>query len=221
MGESKSIDATGLYEEMAGSVQKEIVKKAEHEARMPVYDYRRLAAKVNSEVGQVLGLVKPEEVEQFMTEIMSAEKIFCIGVGRVFLSLQCLAKRLAHFGFDVNIVGSVVEKAITEKDVLIVASGSGESKLPVIITQIAKKHGARVVHITSAQHSTIKSMADVVVHLPSPTKVDMGHGVETIQPMSTLFDQALHIFGDIVCLMLQEKTGQTHEQLKERHANLE
>ena len=125
MDKSKSIEATGLYEEMAGSVQKEIVKQTEAGMRLQTKDYRRLASLVNSEVGQVLGLVKPEEVEQFMTEILSAEKIFCIGVGRVFLSLQCLAKRLAHFGFDVNIVGSVVEKPIGAKDLLIVASGSG------------------------------------------------------------------------------------------------
>jgi len=221
MNESDSIDATGLYEEMAGSVEKESVKKADKDARIPVDDYRELANRINSEVGQVLELVKPEEVEQFMKEMISAEKIFCVGVGRVFLSLQCFAKRLAHFGFDINIVGSVVEKAITDKDLLIVASGSGESKLPIIITKIAKEHGARVAHITSAQQSTIKSMADVALHLPSPTKVDMGHGVETIQPMSTLFDQVLHIFGDIICMMLQERTGQTHEQLKKRHANLE
>ncbi len=221
MNESKSIDATGLYEEMAGSVEKKVVKKAGKESRLSVDDYRKLASMVNSEIGQVLELVKPEEIEQLMAEIVSAEKIFCIGVGRVFLSLQCLAKRLAHFGFDVNLVGSVVEKAITEKDLLIVASGSGESKLPIIITKIAKDHGARIAHITSAQKSTIKSLADVALHLPSPTKVDLGSGVETIQPMSTLFDQTLHIFGDIICLMLQERTGQTHEELKERHANLE
>ena len=152
---------------------------------------------------------------------MRAEKIFIVGLGRVFLSLQCLAKRLAHFGFDVNVVGSIVEKSITGRDLLIVASGSGESQVPVNITKIAKKYHARIALITSAQQSTIKSLSDAVVHLPCPTKNDFSFGVKSIQSMSTLFDQTLHIFGDVLCLLLQQKTGQTNEELWSRHANLE
>ena len=56
MDKSKSIEATGLYEEMAGSVQKEIVRQTETGMRLQTQDYRRLASLVNSEVGQVLGL---------------------------------------------------------------------------------------------------------------------------------------------------------------------
>lgn len=214
-------EKSGLYEKVAGSIVPECSSEeltyAGEESRLYGQKYKA----VTDEIASVLQQVKPSEVTKMMTEIIRSDKIFVIGVGRVFLSLQCLAKRLAHFGFDINIVGSVVEKSITDKDLLLVASGSGESKLPVSIARIAKQYNARVGLITSSRSSTIKSMADVVVHLPSPTKTDMGYGVKSIQSMSTLFDQCLHIFGDVLCLMLQERTGQTNEDLKRRHANLE
>jgi 6-phospho-3-hexuloisomerase len=184
-------------------------------------DYQRLARLVSAEIVDVLDQVKDEEVDSLVQEIITAEKIFLIAVGRVFLSLQCLAKRLAHFGFDVNVVGSIVEKPISRRDVLLVASGSGESMFPLSIVRIAKTYGARVAMITSAESSTIKKMADTVLHLPCPTKVDLTVGAKSSQPMSTLFDQCVHIFGDVLCLVLQDKTEQSGEELFKNHANLE
>lgn len=218
----------GLYEELAGSISsgtpKKTIKMIITDSEQPTIEkelHENLTKAVSSEISEVLSKVNSDEVSKMMDAILKAEKIFIIGVGRVFLSLQCLAKRLAHFGFDVNVVGSVVEKSITGKDLLLVASGSGESKLPASISEIAKQYNAKIGLITSSQESTIKSMADVVIHLPCPTKMDYSYGVKSIQSMSTLFDQCLHIFGDILCLMLQKRTGQTNEDLKKRHANLE
>lgn len=215
----------GLYEEAVGSVIRGITENENDSLSKDNISenelHKELSKIVVREISDVLSKINPDEVSFLINEILTAEKIFVIGVGRVFLALQCLAKRLAHFGFDVNVVGSVVEKSITNKDLLLVASGSGESRLPVQISKIAKQYNARVGLITSAKESTLKSIADVVVHLPCPTKTDYDYGVKSIQSMSTLFDQCLHIFGDILCLMLQKKTGQTNEDIKKRHANLE
>ena len=64
-------------------------------------------------------------------------------------------------------------------------------------------------------------MADTVLHLPCPTKIDLTVGAKSSQPMSTLFDQCVHIFGDVLCLVLQDKTEQSSEELFKNHANLE
>lgn len=220
MNNDKSPDATGLYEEMAGNV-KVPVTTAQNNTQKLIGSYTEMAKFVSDEVATVLMKVNENEVNRLIDEIIAAEKVFFIGVGRVFLSHQCLAKRLAHFGINVNIVGSVIESPITNKDLLLVASGSGESKLPLEITKIAKKYNAKIALITSAQQSSIKSLSDIAIHLPAPTKTDMAYGVQSIQPMSTLFDQALHLFGDVLCLQLQKRTGQSQEDLKKRHANLE
>ena len=43
----------------------------------------------------------------------------------------------------------------------------------------------------------------------------------SIQPMSTLFDQALHIYGDIVSIQIIEKLRLKKNKLWQFHANLE
>ena len=184
-------------------------------------EYRDLFPKITAEVNSVLAKVAPAEVDRLVEEILKSEKVFIFAVGRVFLSLQCLGKRLGHLQIDCQIVGSANEKPISGKDLLLVASGSGESRLPVQIARIGKEKGARVGLITSARQSTLKELSDFCIHLPAPTKKNTSAGVKSIQSMSTLFDQALHIFGDIVTILIQEKKGLKDEALWKQHANLE
>ncbi len=183
--------------------------------------FHSLGGVVVNEIADVMSRVDHAEVERFIEEILAAEELFIIGVGRVFLALQAMGKRLAHLGIPIEVVGFVTEKAITEKDVLLVASGSGESVVPMTIAKIAKKYNAKLGLITSSQTSTIKSMADFVVHLPCPTKTNGAYGVQSVQPMSTLFDQSLHIFGDVVALMIQQRKEMNKDELWKYHANLE
>lgn len=176
---------------------------------------------ITAEIRDVLSRVDENEIQPLIKAIMDSDKVFVFAVGRVYLSLQCMAKRLAHLGIDVQLVGSITEKPIHANDLLILASGSGESKLPVQIAIIARHYGAKLALITSARESTIKSMADVVVHLPCPTKNDAAGGVTSIQSLSTLFDQSLHLFGDVICMMIQTGKKLSNEELWARHANLE
>lgn len=183
--------------------------------------FHSLGKSILNEVMEVINRVNYKEVENLVDEILKAEKVFLIAVGRVFLSLQCLGKRLSHLGINVEIVGAITEKAITAKDLLIVASGSGESILPIAITKKARSFRARIGLITSARSSTIKSMSDFAIHLPCPTKLDTGLGVKSKQSMSTLFDQSLHIFGDIVAMIIQNRKALSDKKLWKYHANLE
>lgn len=180
-----------------------------------------IIARILQENRAVLEQVRPEETGQLIDELGMAAKVYIFAIGRVFLSLQCLGKRLGHLDIDCQVVGSITEKPITPRDLLLVASGSGESKLPVEIARIAKGRGARLGLITSAQQSTLKTMSNFTVHLPCPTKNNAAAGIVSIQSMSTLFDQALHLYGDAVCLLIQQQKGITNEQLWTNHANLE
>ena len=149
------------------------------------------------------------------------------------LALQCFGKRLSHLGCKVELVGSLTEKPASKKDLLIVASGSGESIIPLHISKKAKSVGCKILHITSAKKSSIRNIADYVVELKAPTKIvskikfkeslsDSASKTKlSIQPMSTLFDQALHIFGDVVSMIIQSKKGLNKEELWNYHANLE
>jgi 6-phospho-3-hexuloisomerase len=49
---------------------------------------------------------------------------------------------------------------------------------------------------------------------------DLGGGT-SILPMGTAFEIAQLLFFDLVSIMLRDKTGQTPEEMRARHTNLE
>ncbi|MCX7017517.1 MAG: SIS domain-containing protein [bacterium] len=184
-------------------------------------EYRELAATITAEVHAVLDKVDSVEVDRLVDELSGARRVFIFAVGRVMLALECLGKRLGHLQIDCQIVGAVTEKPIGPEDLLLIASGSGESKLPAEITRIAKAKSARIGLITAADDSTIKRLSDFSLRMPCSTKTDPSCGIRSIQSMSTLFDQCLHLLGDVIAIKLQERRGLSNEELWKYHANLE
>lgn len=174
------------------------------------------------EIQQALEQVKEDEVERLVTDILYADKVFVVGVGRVLMSLQAMAKRLAHLGIDMHVVGDITEPAITEKDLLIVGSGSGSSIFPVAIAKKAKEFHARVVHIGSNPHGDVEEAADYMVRIPVRTKLYLEDEICSQQPMTSLFEQALYVLGDSIAMMvMEEKKIDDVDRLWEYHANLE
>jgi 6-phospho-3-hexuloisomerase len=185
-----------------------------------------------SEISNILSSINNKQTDNLINQIILAERIFLIAIGRVNLSLQCFGKRLSHLGFKIELVGSLTEKPATKKDLLIVASGSGESIVPLYISKKAKKIGCKILHVTSAKKSSIRKLADYIVELNAPTKKNQiivkdslsdsaSKTKISIQPMSTLFDQALHIYGDIVSVQIIDKLRLNKINLWKNHANLE
>ncbi|WP_392558871.1 6-phospho-3-hexuloisomerase [Orbus mooreae] len=175
--------------------------------------------KIVQELDAVLSSIDAEQINQLISQLLTAEKVFIIGVGRVYVSLSAMAKRLNHLGIKTWMVGDINEPPITDKDLLLVGSGSGESLFPKNIALCAKKYNAKIAHLTSSPQSTIAQMADVVVDFHCNSK--SGNGIATIQPMTTLFEQSLLLFGDLICLELVRQKGLTLEEVAKNHANLE
>lgn len=172
---------------------------------------------VLDELEKSLGAVKEEEVEQFVDMICDAQQVFVVGVGRVLLMLQAFAKRLNHLG-----IKAIDEPAITEHDVLVVGSGSGESVVPLEIMKIAKKYNAKIVHIGSNEHSSMKEYEDLFVRIPCSTKLGLEDEVKSEQVMSSLFEQSLLLLEDSVASMIVEKKQiEDVHALWKMHANLE
>jgi len=130
--------------------------------------------------------------------------------------------RLAHLGRSVQVVGDVTTRGIRHGDVLLVASGSGETRGILAMAQSAIEHGAKVGVITIFPKSSLARLAQCRVLVPAPTPKSGQDNPETsIQPMGTLFEQSLLLTLDVMVMMLMEKLGQTSEQMFKRHANLE
>lgn len=176
---------------------------------------------ITDEIKKTMEAVDPQQVKALIDEIEQAEKVFFVGVGRVLLSLQAIAKRLAHLGIRTVIVGEITEPAIGENDLLIVGSGSGESAFPLAIAKKAKQFGATVAHIGSNPNSSMKEYTDVFVRIPVQTKLNLENEVPSIQPMTSLFEQCLLLLGDSIALMLIRDKNIDMKNLWRFHANLE
>jgi 6-phospho-3-hexuloisomerase len=174
-----------------------------------------------SECSEMLSRISSDEVDAFIAHLCHAEKVFFVGVGRVLLSMEAMAKRFAHLGINAIVVGQITEPAITNHDVLIVGSGSGESVYPVDIARKAKTIGASILYIGSNRDSTIGKMADATIRIPARTKLYRQDEYDSEQPMSSLFEQCLLLLGDAIALILISRNNINLKDLWKCHANLE
>ena len=183
--------------------------------------YKQTADLVVDELRTSLNSIDPESVEKLIELVLGSRKVFFIGVGRVMLSLQAIAKRWAHLGIDTHLVGEITEPAITPDDLLIVGSGSGTTLFPAGIAQKAHKIGAKVVHIGSNPNSPLKEIVCLMVRIPVRTKYYLEDEIDSLQPMTSLFEQTLLLLGDIVAKMIIDRKELDMKGLWQYHANLE
>ena len=184
-------------------------------------NYKIAVKLVLSECSSALDKINEDEVNNFMNMLLEADQVFFVGVGRVKLELEAFAKRLAHLGIKVHIVGDINEPAMTSKDVLVIGSGSGESLIPVAIAKKAKQIGGKIIHIGSNSKSSLAPITDLMVRIPVQTKLYLSDEIVSKQPMSSLFEQSLFLFGDVVAVMIIDKKNIELKKLWNYHANLE
>jgi 6-phospho-3-hexuloisomerase len=104
-------------------------------------------------------------------------------------------------------------------DVLVAVSGSGNTKSIVELAEKAKQNGAEVIAVTSNANSKLSELGDGVIVVPGATKA--GDGVKSIQLLSTLFDQTVHIVLDVLCLKLSRRDHTSNDQAAKEHSNME
>jgi 6-phospho-3-hexuloisomerase len=183
--------------------------------------YRNNIITIISEVKSVLEKVCDEQIVSFVKEIVAANTIVVYGAGRVGYAVRGFGMRLGHLGFKAYTLGDSTVPSISDGDLLIVASGSGETQTVYDVAEIGKRNGARIAVITGAPESRIGKIANCMILMKAPSKVSEVQGIKSIQPMSTLNEQCLQILFDSIVLELMEMTNQTHYDMWKRHSNLE
>ncbi|TPR20131.1 6-phospho-3-hexuloisomerase [Apilactobacillus timberlakei] len=158
--------------------------------------------------------------QNISNEIIKSNQIFTHGLGRSGLVLKMFAMRLAQLGHNSNVVGETTTKSIHKDDLLILASGSGNTAQVKIVAQEAKKVGANIILITSNDDSEIGKIADHVVNIHSKSKYDHNKSI-TIQPMGSLFEQTLMLYLDSMVLQLMNDENINESNMIKNHANLE
>ena len=177
---------------------------------------------VMAELDRTLGAVATDDVERLVDMILSARRVFVAGAGRSGLAMKAFAMRLMHLGLRAYVVGETVTPAMTADDLLLIGSGSGETASLVAMAEKVRALKARLALVTIVADSRIGRLAEAVVAIPAPSpKARAQHGVTSVQPMGSLFEQSLLILLDVVVLRLMEQQKTDSAAMFERHANLE
>ncbi|MGG0582792.1 6-phospho-3-hexuloisomerase [Priestia megaterium] len=173
------------------------------------------------ELNHSADLIADEEAEKLVNGILESKKVFVAGAGRSGFMAKSFAMRMMHMGIDSYVIGETVTPNFEKEDILIIGSGSGETKSLVSMAEKAKSIGGKIATVTIFPDSTIGQLADVTIKLPGSPKDQSKGDYKTIQPMGSLFEQTLLLFYDAVILRFMEKKGLDTNKMYGRHANLE
>ncbi len=183
--------------------------------------FHEMAQTAIAEIAAVLARTGSDEAERMCAEILRARRIACYGVGREGLMMRALCMRLMHLGLDAHFVGDMTTPAIGAGDLLIASAGPGAFSTVMALQGVAQRAGARVMMVTSQPDGEAPRKAGAVVTLPAQTMADDRGAGNSLLPMGSLYEAAQLVFFDLVSILLRDKTGQTPDQMRQRHTNLE
>lgn len=177
---------------------------------------------VLDELQATLDQVSAESVSALLDALEEADRVFVAGAGRSGLMMRSFAMRLMHLGLKVHVVGETTTPAITDRDMLLIGSGSGATNSLLGHAERAKSIGAPVGLMTIRAESSIGQLADIILTIPAPTpKITEGTGPPSIQPMGSLFEQGLLLTLDAFIILLMNRHGEHTDRMFTRHANME
>lgn len=155
------------------------------------------------------------------------KRVAFYGVGREGLAMKAFAMRLFHMGFDVSVVGEMTATKVGDGDLLIASAGPGYFSTVCALANEARRDAAQVLIFTSQPPHLLADIADNVVRIPATCLPPADGGGEQQQAspslllMGSSYELALHLFFDVLCLLLQEVLEIGENEMKKRHTNLE
>lgn len=166
----------------------------------------------------VLG-ISCKEISDLADALVKEKRIFCDGVGRSLLQVKAFAMRLTQMGFQSVVVGETTTPAITERDILLICSGSGETPMLVEHAARAKAAGATVLLMTATKGASLEKISDSSILIEASSKASVS--IFSVQPMGSLFEQSVGILCDSMVLRIMKKYHISSEEMYQNHSNLE
>ena len=180
-----------------------------------------MARQALAEIETVFRGVAEDAAGRMCAEILEARRIACYGVGREGLMMKALCMRLMHLGLDAHVVGDMTTPPVGKGDLLIASAGPGSFSTVMALLGVARQAGSRTLVVTAQPGGPAPKGADTIIELPAQTMANDRGGTASLLPMGSLYEAAQLVFFDLISIMLREKTGQTSEQMRTRHTNLE
>jgi DNA-binding MurR/RpiR family transcriptional regulator len=122
-------------------------------------------------------LIDKKLIYKIVDLIRNSKKIYIYGIGSSGLSAIEMMHRLLRMGFSVHGISDshmmiINSSIVSEKDLVIGISVSGETKEVVNALEISKKNGAKTVAVTTFKNSSITKCADIVLPVYNTYFVD-------------------------------------------------
>lgn len=174
---------------------------------------------IMDEIKQVMELVDERQIDEALSYFKKNNRIFVSGAGRSGFQAKGFAMRLMHIGYTDYVMGETITPSIQKGDTWVAISGSGTTKGIVADTKAAKKIGLDIVVLTSEPESPLAKLANQVIIVPGATKT--GAGVKSVQLLSSLFDQTVHITLDTLTLKIAKRDDTSNEDALHGHVNVE
>ena len=155
--------------------------------------------------------------------LQNKRRFFLLASGRSGMILQCFATRLVHLGAEVHMITNLASiPAMRRKDILIVLSGSGTTKIVVSLleTYVNTVKPFGIVAITSHPDTVIGRIGDIAIKLKGRTKRDEAKNREeaALTPEGTMFEAAAFVYLDAIIAELAVKLGKSNKDMLEKHS---
>ncbi len=170
--------------------------------------YRHIISRANDALDRVSG----DAVNKAISIIMNSKQTFVYGSGRSGLVGKFFAMRLVQLGLVSYFVGETITPIVKKGDCVVLISNTGRTKSTLLAGSIVKNMGVNIIAITSDGDSPLAHQADVVI-VVAPEDVD-----RNLAPLGTLFEIATVILLDSIIAEIMNRTGQSEEDLRRRHA---
>jgi len=117
----------------------------------------------HSSANDVFDKIEASQLENAVSLILKAEKIYVLGIGHSGMFGRILSMKLNHVGLRAYTVFDEINPPFNEKDLFIAISQSGETKTILALAHKAKKLGGKVLGVTSVGDSTLGDIADSLI----------------------------------------------------------
>lgn len=178
------------------------------------------AKNILAEIDRVLAGVDARQVDDLLQAIAGSHRVIVYGLGREGLVMRSFAMRLMHLGINVAVVGDMTTPPIGSGDLFLVSCGPGYLATVDALLGVAQGAGARVAMLTAQPLDALPRRADQLLVLPAQTMAQQ-EGSTSGQPMGSVYEQAMWVLFDALVPMLQVRLGQSIEEMRARHTNLE
>lgn len=185
-------------------------------------DFMKRRQEMLDDIAEQFLKIDQAQIDELVEAILKADRIYTSGWGRAGNIVRILGMNMSQLGRLVYCVGDNGTPAIKPEDLLIIFSGSGNTKTISLICAQAKEQGATVALISGGgKESTMGKIADINIEIPRLPRDEPREGGEPAPTRGLSIYQTAFILNEFIEDCVMYKTGQTMDDIIKNHNNLE